>query len=81
MAEFFGIVAGVITLVLLWGHLFDDWDQFKLGVKAYMTPSAIATATGRWREQFWPGVRFFAWIAAGSLVGFGVWWAIAKFTV
>lgn len=72
MAEVLGVIAGFITLLVLWKPLIGDWQQFQKGVKTYLTPSSVSVATGQWREGFLPGLKLLSWIICGVIIGFAV---------
>jgi len=72
MAICAAVLAGLVTLALLFRLLFRDLGDFQECLDMVFKSSA-ASVLDDWGEELWPSLRLGAWIAGGGMVGLGVY--------
>lgn len=77
IAEAVGIVAGILTLALLYRLFFSDGEELLDAIVYWFTPDAWSFFRGRLVEDWFASFKLGLWIAIGGVVGFGVYAAVA----
>jgi hypothetical protein len=76
MAEVFGVIAGIVVLVLLFKPVFGDASSFWECVRFWFTPDIFSMFRGEWGEDWWAEMKLGFWAGCGFLTGFAVHWAV-----
>jgi hypothetical protein len=73
MAISVAVLAGLVTLALLFKLFFRDLEGFQECLEFAVKPDILSWVTGDLGEDLWAELRLFAWIVCGGLVGLGVY--------
>ena len=57
----FAIAAALLTAVLLYMLLFEDWDDFLECVKFWLMPDIISMFRGKYWEDAWAELKLYGW--------------------
>jgi hypothetical protein len=71
------IVAGIVTLVLVHRLFFRDLDDFQESLDV-LTKDKTSDILDDFGEDLLPGLKLFAWISSGLIVGLGVYLGLTK---
>jgi hypothetical protein len=77
MAIGVAILAGLLTLVLLYRWIFRDLDDFQESLDV-LTKDKASDILDDFGEDLLPGLKLFAWIGSGLIVGLGVYFGLTK---
>ena len=67
----FAIAAALLTAVLLYMLLFEDWDDFLECVKFWLMPDIISMFRGKYWEDAWAELKLLLWLGIGSRLDIG----------
>ena len=65
----FAIAAALLTAVLLYMLLFEDWDDFLECVKFWLIPDIISMFRGKYWEDAWAELKLLLWLGISIGVG------------
>ncbi|MFC2715417.1 hypothetical protein [Kingella denitrificans] len=65
----FAIAAALLTAVLLYMLLFEDWDDFLECVKFWLMPDIISMFRGKYWEDVWAELKLLVWLGISIGVG------------
>ncbi len=77
MAICVAVLAGLVTLVLMFRLFFRDLDDFQESLDV-LTKDRVSSVLDDFGEGFWPGLKLGAWIVCGLIVGLGVYVGLEK---
>ncbi len=69
MAVWVAVLAGLVTLALLFRLFFRDIEDFQECLKYAMKPNLMSWVSGDLGEDLWCSLKFSVWIACGLIVG------------
>jgi len=75
MAISVAVLAGLLTLAVLFKLFFRDLDDFQECLDLAFG-SQVSWVLIDWGEDLWPSLKISAWIAGGGIVGLGVYWGL-----
>lgn len=67
----FSILAGLVTLTVLFRLIFRDWDDFCECVVYSLKPDVYSWLQGDLEEDWWAEMRMYVWIGVSVAVGYG----------
>ncbi len=65
----FAIAAALLTAVLLYMLLFEDWDDFLECVQFWLMPDIISMFRGKYWEDVWAELKLLVWLGISIGVG------------
>ena len=65
----FAILIGLLTAVLLYFVMFEDWDEFVECVKFCFTPEIISALRGKYWEDVWAETKILLWLGISVMAG------------
>ncbi len=77
MAEFIGIVVGILVLAVLFKPFFGDFSAFFECVRFWFTPDLFSMFRGEWMEDTFAEMKLGLWIVCGAGAGFLTYSGIA----
>ncbi len=75
------IIAGVVTLALLFKPFFGDKDHFFECVRFWFTPDLFSLFRGEYHQDWWAEMKLGAWLFLGGIVGFLVYTGVGNLLI
>lgn len=73
------ILAGLVSMGLLFPVFFRDMDAFLEALRHWFTPDIISLFQGEWFEDQWNELKILIWILMGVGVGIGAFQLLGGF--
>jgi hypothetical protein len=78
LGEVFGIIAGIVTLALLFKPIFGDASGFRECVRFWFTPDILSLFRGEWDRDWWAEMKLGFWLICGVATGIAVYTGVSK---
>lgn len=70
---FMGILAGIITAVLMYKVIFSGKDDFFECIRFWLIPDIFSMIRGQYWDDHWAQLKLFIWLGASVAAGYSVY--------